>query len=132
RHTRFDCDWSSDVCSSDLRCARPALSAADARRQELKRFGFAIVCRRVHIAKCEHVFEPIFAPTLETAFPRRPARIVQCAEKPVPNRQVGEVLRMMPILVMNAMRFGPLDEMADPTRRLDVPMIKEFSDCGQA
>src|SRR5256886_8973457 len=21
RHTRFDCDWSSDVCSSDLRCA---------------------------------------------------------------------------------------------------------------
>src|SRR2546427_5826965 len=28
RHTRFDCDWSSDVCSSDLaqtaRCARAA------------------------------------------------------------------------------------------------------------
>src|SRR2546430_13388800 len=22
RHTRFDCDWSSDVCSSDLRVAR--------------------------------------------------------------------------------------------------------------
>src|SRR2546430_9944126 len=22
RHTRFDCDWSSDVCSSDLRLAR--------------------------------------------------------------------------------------------------------------
>src|SRR5207237_7117531 len=21
RHTRFKCDWSSDVCSSDLRCA---------------------------------------------------------------------------------------------------------------
>src|SRR5438270_7942517 len=21
RHTRFDCDWSSDVCSSDLRAA---------------------------------------------------------------------------------------------------------------
>src|SRR2546430_5127586 len=27
RHTRFDCDWSSDVCSSDLR-ARAALSKA--------------------------------------------------------------------------------------------------------
>src|SRR2546430_3074501 len=27
RHTRFDCDWSSDVCSSDLWAARPALSA---------------------------------------------------------------------------------------------------------
>src|SRR2546430_5154884 len=22
RHTRFDCDWSSDVCSSDLRAAK--------------------------------------------------------------------------------------------------------------
>src|SRR2546430_7715248 len=24
RHTRFDCDWSSDVCSSDLRTAAAA------------------------------------------------------------------------------------------------------------
>src|SRR5688572_28175455 len=24
RHTRFDCDWSSDVCSSDLGRRRPA------------------------------------------------------------------------------------------------------------
>src|SRR5256886_8706081 len=24
RHTRFDCDWSSDVCSSDLSSARTA------------------------------------------------------------------------------------------------------------
>src|SRR5688572_32918898 len=23
RHTRFDCDWSSDVCSSDVVCAMP-------------------------------------------------------------------------------------------------------------
>src|SRR2546430_6779147 len=23
RHTRFDCDWSSDVCSSDLSCDIP-------------------------------------------------------------------------------------------------------------
>src|SRR2546430_5228244 len=23
RHTRFDCDWSSDVCSSDLSTAQP-------------------------------------------------------------------------------------------------------------
>src|SRR2546430_5693337 len=31
RHTRFDCDWSSDVCSSDLgRAAGPALAAAAA------------------------------------------------------------------------------------------------------
>src|SRR5256886_7804195 len=28
RHTRFDCDWSSDVCSSDLSGAQPAGEAA--------------------------------------------------------------------------------------------------------
>src|SRR5256886_1050977 len=26
RHTRFDCDWSSDVCSSDLCCSLPISS----------------------------------------------------------------------------------------------------------
>src|SRR2546430_9090013 len=32
RHTRFDCDWSSDVCSSDLtqRCDVPAAKVATA------------------------------------------------------------------------------------------------------
>src|SRR5438270_6247262 len=28
RHTRFDCDWSSDVCSSDLCCIRSPPAAA--------------------------------------------------------------------------------------------------------
>src|SRR2546430_8386783 len=28
RHTRFDCDWSSDVCSSDLQCFGKCLSRA--------------------------------------------------------------------------------------------------------
>src|SRR5688572_16774532 len=28
RHTRFDCDWSSDVCSSDLRCDGPSRTRA--------------------------------------------------------------------------------------------------------
>src|SRR5205085_9486648 len=28
RHTRFDCDWSSDVCSSDLSAGRKASAAA--------------------------------------------------------------------------------------------------------
>src|SRR2546430_9216669 len=29
RHTRFDCDWSSDVCSSDLTPVRPHSSGGD-------------------------------------------------------------------------------------------------------
>src|SRR5256886_4070141 len=30
RHTRFDCDWSSDVCSSDLGRGRVVLTATSA------------------------------------------------------------------------------------------------------
>src|SRR2546430_15741905 len=33
RHTRFDCDWSSDVCSSDLLRQRRQGTARAARRQ---------------------------------------------------------------------------------------------------
>src|SRR5205085_8827529 len=36
RHTRFDCDWSSDVCSSDL--SRPDVEQA-ARAGEVERLG---------------------------------------------------------------------------------------------
>src|SRR5205085_8160882 len=32
RHTRFDCDWSSDVCSSDLAVEISAWNEADTRR----------------------------------------------------------------------------------------------------
>src|SRR3989475_9599313 len=37
RHTRFDCDWSSDVCSSDL--YGPAPSLADVARIRAKGLG---------------------------------------------------------------------------------------------
>src|SRR2546430_15623979 len=32
RHTRFDCDWSSDVCSSDLSASSAAFWELDLRR----------------------------------------------------------------------------------------------------
>src|SRR5260370_499147 len=41
RHTRFKCDWSSDVCSSDLPCAVPAcdvLRQADELEQDIARW----------------------------------------------------------------------------------------------
>src|SRR5256886_5478781 len=34
RHTRFDCDWSSDVCSSDLPVAAPKVAIEFARTNE--------------------------------------------------------------------------------------------------
>src|SRR5688572_31718070 len=42
RHTRFDCDWSSDVCSSDLyRCQRertPVVLISDKKRRRAPRY----------------------------------------------------------------------------------------------
>src|SRR2546430_8719038 len=35
RHTRFDCDWSSDVCSSDLLGHEPSYYVLDGRPQSL-------------------------------------------------------------------------------------------------
>src|SRR5260370_19873099 len=56
RHTRFKCDWSSDVCSSDLTASRPesiqwakehgatyTISHREAFAPQLKRLGFESV-----------------------------------------------------------------------------------------
>src|SRR5256886_7656578 len=37
RHTRFDCDWSSDVCSSDLWFSKQAKQAMDKAVDAVKR-----------------------------------------------------------------------------------------------
>src|SRR5205085_9396750 len=39
RHTRFDCDWSSDVCSSDLHASRIQLCVFESSgRKEIQRY----------------------------------------------------------------------------------------------
>src|SRR2546430_9900203 len=55
RHTRFDCDWSSDVCSSDLPAAAAALQALDA--GDVTRY-MAILVPTVPLSR--HIFQ---APT---------------------------------------------------------------------
>src|SRR5256886_10887081 len=40
RHTRFDCDWSSDVCSSDLCNESKAFEIAEKLRQAITDFRF--------------------------------------------------------------------------------------------
>src|SRR2546430_16347902 len=55
RHTRFDCDWSSDVCSSDL-VQRSFTSASDVNRiertvvwqNESKFYGKTLPCESGH------------------------------------------------------------------------------------
>src|SRR5882762_5034925 len=52
RHTRFKCDWSSDVCSSDL----PVAGAARARRrQAVKRLAIATRSSRLALWQAGHV-----------------------------------------------------------------------------
>src|SRR2546430_9043063 len=48
RHTRFDCDWSSDVCSSDLSSSPSLGRAALIAEHGNKQVGDA---RRSHVAK---------------------------------------------------------------------------------
>src|SRR5260370_15497116 len=43
RHTRFKCDWSSDVCSSDLLSGRPAVVYTD---EETKVTIISIYCEK--------------------------------------------------------------------------------------
>src|SRR2546430_4296449 len=49
RHTRFDCDWSSDVCSSDL-CPKPSSTATPPRctrsRMAVARIARSFTCTR--------------------------------------------------------------------------------------
>jgi hypothetical protein len=81
----------------------------------------------VHISKNEHVFESILAPTRVTAPAFKFLRISECAEEDVPKRDVREIICVMTELMMNAMRFGPLEDETEPRRSFDVPMIEEFA-----
>src|SRR5256886_13451334 len=45
RHTRFDCDWSSDVCSSDLDLLQPAAAQVDEVEVEVARLGVPVIRR---------------------------------------------------------------------------------------
>src|SRR2546430_15546665 len=50
RHTRFDCDWSSDVCSSDLKCAVVFADIVDPVTNEFLR-------ERVGIARVNEIYD---------------------------------------------------------------------------
>ncbi|MEN3368612.1 MAG: hypothetical protein V7609_755 [Verrucomicrobiota bacterium] len=86
---------------------------------------------RMHIAKSEHVVKAIFPPIFVAAASAKLCRVLEGAEEHVPDRQVREIVGVMTKLMMNAMRLRPLEKVADPGRRLDVPMIEELADCDE-
>ncbi len=86
---------------------------------------------RVNIAEEQHVFESILAPSLITALAFECLRIFERAKEHVPYRDVGEVIGVMTELMMNPMRFRPLEKKANPGGRFDIPMVEELPDCNE-
>ncbi|MDB6147385.1 MAG: hypothetical protein JWO45_1049 [Spartobacteria bacterium] len=63
---------------------------------------------RVNIAKCEHVFESIFAPVVVAAASLERPGVPEGSEEEIPHRNVGEIVGVMSVLMMNAMGFRTL------------------------
>ena len=78
----------------------------------------------VQVAKDEHLSETLFTRRIETAAGRTGGRVFQGAEECVPERKIGEVIGVMPKLMMNAVRLRALHDKAEPARGADIPMIK--------
>ena len=57
----------------------------------------------VHISEGEHVVKAIFAPIVVAATPAEGGGILESAEKHVPDREIGEIIRVMPDLMMHPM-----------------------------
>src|SRR5256886_8035502 len=64
RHTRFDCDWSSDVCSSDLQIAVEGVYDPVAIPIRLGHVRFAADAARIERVGVANDIEPVSPPTL--------------------------------------------------------------------
>src|SRR5260370_1765069 len=64
RHTRFKCDWSSDVCSSDLFCLRSEEHTSDLKQKRSEEHTselqshLNLVCRLLLEKKMQHTIAP--------------------------------------------------------------------------
>src|SRR2546430_8653922 len=87
RHTRFDCDWSSDVCSSDLRC-RPSICFREPGGPDLIATGQLI---RHHRTITESSKQPV-AGTRDTT--HGTAGILHLVADPPPQIAVGSIERI--------------------------------------
>jgi hypothetical protein len=69
---------------------------------------------RMNITKDQHVFEPILTPNLIAAPYTKCLGIFECSKEYVPKWNVREVVGVMAELMMDAMRFWPLENETEP------------------
>src|SRR5256886_10940486 len=70
RHTRFDCDWSSDVCSSDL-CSAAMLATVWRRNFSSVRASAILLCGAVATSSCDCSISPMTCPpVIDLSFAR--------------------------------------------------------------
>jgi hypothetical protein len=110
--------------------ACPSFGTTDTCRQEMQRCEL-FHAGRMNIAKDQHVFKAILTPTLVSAASCESVGIFECSKEQVPKWNVSEVVGVMAELMMDAMRFGPLENEAEPRGSFNVPMIEEFPDCDE-
>ena len=81
----------------------------------------------IDILEQQHARQMAFIVPREAALPGKTVGVAIGAEQPVPDRQVAEIEGMDVDLVMNRMQFGGLDDIFQPSRRLEIGMIEELS-----
>jgi len=84
------------------------------------------ICEREHGAKL------LITAALEAALTPELLRVAEAAEDDVPQRQVGKVVAVQAEAVMHAMRFRPLDQIAQPLWRADIPVLEEGIEAEEA
>ena len=80
----------------------------------------------MQIPEGQNVFETIFPPIIEAASGAEPNWIFEGLEHHVPNRKIGEIVRVMFVLMMDSVGFRSLNDKAEPMRSVDVPVVEVF------
>src|SRR5256886_12343023 len=93
RHTRFDCDWSSDVCSSDLAAAILAVTACQRPLKPGDPLRGLSAAERARFDQGKGVFDSVFTPETGLGPLFNANACAECHEDPVAGGTGDEVDR---------------------------------------
>ncbi len=81
----------------------------------------------MHIPKPEHGQELLFFLSVEAAGGAELARVAVSTEEHVPPHDVAVIVGVFLVLMVNAVHFGTLKNVADPLRSAHVGMVEKFA-----